>query len=268
MTGGLLGALNGIEWFQDQSEQVQDAHYLRIVAEHLAKEKNAALDIKPLTLRISKQDFKAFSDKLEASIPNENLVLPDGREAYVSQQHCHQTRSKNISAVSWKLTTIDGQSIYINKISRVKNPIENGPSEVSNTTTEKQSNVDAQNIEVVKTGIQILVQDIAKARLFYEKTLGLKVQKESKFFVNLGGTIALVSADHEKRLGEPPKHKLLNRNVIIYIEIRSLSVVYENVKQFGAEIIEQISYSSGRKFFRCLDPDMNIVEIAEMTGIV
>jgi predicted enzyme related to lactoylglutathione lyase len=105
---------------------------------------------------------------------------------------------------------------------------------------------------------------MVRARTFYEKVLGLKVIKESGFYVNVGGAIALVSVDHEKRLGEQPRYNLLNKNVIVYIETRSLTAVYENVTRFGAEILSTISHSLGRKFFRCLDPDSNVVEVSEI----
>ena len=39
MTGGLLGAVVGLEWLGDYAVQVQDAQYLRMLGERLAESK-------------------------------------------------------------------------------------------------------------------------------------------------------------------------------------------------------------------------------------
>jgi ADP-ribosylglycohydrolase/predicted enzyme related to lactoylglutathione lyase len=264
MTGGLLGAINGIEWLQDHSKQVQDAHYLSVVGEHLAQKKTTNLEIKPLGLIITRQDLSDFLKQLEISNLNDKVLFPDDREAQISKQQSHRPRAKNTFAISWKLVTTDGQSLYVKKLSRSDITINGEFREASNTAVKEDSKFEPREVDIVKSGVKILVRDMVRARTFYEKVLGLKVMKESGFFVNVGGVIALVLVDHEKILGEQPKRNLLNKNIIIYIETRSLTAVYENVTRFGAEILCRISHSSGRRFFRCLDPDRNVVEISEI----
>ena len=98
--------------------------------------------------------------------------------------------------------------------------------------------------------------------------LGLKVEKESKTSVNLGGIIALVSSDYKKSIVQQPKRITRNRNSIVFLETRSLEATYNNVSQLGAQIQTPISQTQtrGQRFFRCFDPDGNLVEIFETPG--
>jgi hypothetical protein len=76
--------------------------------------------LRPLTMRISRQDLNFFIKKLEMSNPNDKMVLPDGREAQVLKQQYYQPRSETTLAASWRLVAIDGQSLCIKKVSRRK----------------------------------------------------------------------------------------------------------------------------------------------------
>jgi ADP-ribosylglycohydrolase/predicted enzyme related to lactoylglutathione lyase len=266
MTGGLLGAVVGNEWLQDHAEQVQDTAYLRILSQDLTKERSVDKDKQSLITRISRKDIDYFIKKLKTSKRDDTVSLPDGRDTQVLKQEYHQTRSKTTLAVSWKLVTTDGQSLYIKQFARGKDSTGQETRELISGPAEMQSKIELQPVEVVKTGVQILVHDMMRARLFYEKVLGLKVLKESSVFVNLGGVIALVSADHEKDLGRQAENYTLNKNIIIYIETRSLKAAYENVRRFGAIVLNQICHRHGRRFFRCLDPDGNVVELTEAVG--
>jgi predicted enzyme related to lactoylglutathione lyase len=105
-----------------------------------------------------------------------------------------------------------------------------------------------------------------KSRLFYAKALGLKIEKESRNSVNLGGIIALVSSDHKKSIVQQPKEVTRNHHAIIFLKTRSLEAAYDNLKRFGATIQTPISQTREQRFFRCFDPDGNLVEIFEVVG--
>ena len=49
----------------------------------------------------------------------------------------------------------------------------------------------------------------------------------------------------------------------IYIEVAALETAYSNVCQFGAKVLKNISERHKRRYFTCLDPDGNTVEIIE-----
>ena len=121
-------------------------------------------------------------------------------------------------------------------------------------------------VEIVKAGVELLVRDMEKSRLFYAKALGLKIEKESRNSVNLGGIIALVSSDHKKSIVQQPKEVTRNHHAIIFLKTRSLEAAYDNLKRFGATIQTPISQTREQRFFRCFDPDGNLVEIFEVVG--
>jgi ADP-ribosylglycohydrolase/predicted enzyme related to lactoylglutathione lyase len=265
MTGGILGAVAGIEWLGDYVEHIQDAQYLKALGEHLAgsgKTDRSRFENAP---QITRRDLDSLFEKLEASKPADTILLPNGMEAQVSAPQLHQVRSKTTQIVSWKLTTTEGQSLYIKKISRNKIGTKPEGKILYDSLPDSRLEVDLHPVEVIKSGVQLLVRDMEKARFFYEKALGLKVEKESKTSVNLGGIIALVSSEHKKSIVQQSKRITRNRHSIVFLETRSLEAAYKNVGQLGAQIQTPISQTQtrGRRFFRCFDPDGNLVEIFE-----
>lgn len=111
--------------------------------------------------------------------------------------------------------------------------------------------------------------DLEKSRRFYEKALGLPVSKESKNIVSFSGTISLVKKSHEseilKALSQERKY---NISSIIHIETSSLEATRENIRRFGVKILQPGKDNErDQKYFRCFDPDGNIVEIFESIKI-
>jgi predicted enzyme related to lactoylglutathione lyase len=116
---------------------------------------------------------------------------------------------------------------------------------------------------------KLLVNDLEKSRRFYEKALGLPVSKESKNIVSFSGTISLVKKSHEseilKALSQERKY---NISSIIHIETSSLEATRENIRRFGVKILQPGKDNErDQKYFRCFDPDGNIVEIFESIKI-
>jgi uncharacterized glyoxalase superfamily protein PhnB len=77
---------------------------------------------------------------------------------------------------------------------------------------------------------------------------------------------ALVSSDHKKSIVQQPKEVTRNHHAIIFLKTRSLEAAYDNLKRFGATIQTPISQTREQRFFRCFDPDGNLVEIFEVVG--
>jgi predicted enzyme related to lactoylglutathione lyase len=262
MTGGILGALAGIEWLGNYAEQVQDTRYIRQLGESLArKEDIGKSDLSDID-KTAKAHLDSLIEKLEASKPGDSFLFPDGREVKTSASRHHQSLSKTTVAVFWKLTTADGQSLYIKKSRRSKNDSARKAEPTLNAVNNELCKVDFPPPKVLKVAVQLLVGDLSKARFFYEKVLGLKVEKESKLLVRCDG-IVLVPLHRKKARVQPSESLAPNTTTTIYIEIESLTEVYNNVCQFGAKILKPIGEIHKRYCFTCLDPDGNEVEIIE-----
>lgn len=263
MTGGILGAVAGIEWLGDYAERVQDANYLKALAEHLATNQGNCQTKQVSNSKTRKNHLDSFIQKIELSNPGEYILIPDGRRGLISTLQPHQSLSKSTLANSWKLTTDDGQSLSIKKISRINNSTDFKFETQFNELSVKQTQIELQPVKIVNIGVKLPVRNLEKARFFYESVLGLKVEKESKVLVKCG-CIVLVPLDNNKNQGKPLDSFHPNSSNTIYLEIDSIVEAYNNVCQFGAKILKPISERQGRRCFDCLDPDANVVEIFEM----
>lgn len=260
MTGGILGAIAGIEWLGNHAAKVQDANYIRNVAEHLAKNQGDSQTKQADNITIKKTHLDSFVKQIEVSKPADTILIPDGREAHISAYVNLQSLSKS-TVTSWKLTTADGQSLYIKKLSRPKNNTEiNSDSKF----TVAVINVELQPVEVLHIGIEIPVNNMDKSRFFYEKVLGIKVEQESKLLVRCGSIVLISLEDYQKKHGGSlgtTKQPITNT---INLEVKSLDEAYNNVSKVGAKIVKDISKNHERRYFYCLDPDDNLIRIYEV----
>ena len=191
--------------------------------------------------------------------PNSIVKLPDGREATISAPQWLNARSKTAAVESWKLTTAEGQSLYVKKISREKFPVGlNAVKRVDRLLEEQETHL--QPVEISRVGVKLPVRDLTKARLFYEKVLGLKVFKESKGTVNFENGVILVPVDYE--LAVEQKEFTL-KSAVLDFRTHSLDTVYKNIVRIGATILTPPARVNGQRFLRCLDPDGNVIELSE-----
>lgn len=182
-------------------------------------------------------------------------MLPDGREARIAGLQELKPLVKTIKITSWKLQAYDGQTLYIKKIKRQENK---STDSIVGLHKELSSEPLAKNISnnIVKVDLKMLVVDLKKSRIFYEKGIGMEVLNESKNKVNIGGKLMLIQAT---RLKKPQRQK----TIWISIETKSVDQVYNNILKIGAPIQKQLTKLEGRRSFRCFDPDENIIEIFE-----
>ncbi|NJM62497.1 MAG: hypothetical protein HC849_23545 [Oscillatoriales cyanobacterium RU_3_3] len=258
MTGGILGAVAGSEWLGNRAEKVQDAAYIRKLAERLAKkecfDKSQLSDI----AKTGKAHLDSLIERLEISQTGDIFLFPDGRKAQISDRQQHQSLSKTTVALSWKLTAADGQSLYVKKVSRSKSEISS-----MNVPTQEIDERRAGQINVMNMVVKLRVHDLEQARIFYEETLGLKVERSSNSLVKFGN-IVLVPLKPHKKTEIPSDNRTSNIRPTICIEVESLDVVYKNVRQFGAKILKDISEQEGWRRFTCFDPDGNTVEVDQL----
>ncbi|MBV6624514.1 MAG: ADP-ribosylglycohydrolase family protein [Rivularia sp. (in: Bacteria)] len=249
MTGGILGALAGIEWLRNYKNKVQDANYLKQLAEHLAKNQNRSQTKQADNRKVTKNTANLLIVNINKLNIGDNITFPDGRQANLSSIINHNSLSKSTIATSRKLLTADGQSLYFKKLSRLKN--------------DPKANFQLKAVNVVNIGVKLLVRDMNVARFFYEKVLGLKVEKESKNAVRCGCIVLVPISPKENTLQSLNNSNQKNPERI-YLEVASLDEVYSNVRQFEAKIVRDIYEREERRSFLCLDPDDNMVEILEI----
>ncbi|BAY25240.1 hypothetical protein NIES2100_50460 [Calothrix sp. NIES-2100] len=263
MTGGILGAIAGIEWLGNYAAIVQDAKYIQDTAERLARNQDEDSQTKPIdNPRTKKTQIDSLIKQLELSKSANTILIPDGRKAKISDTVNHPSLSNSTVVISWKLITTGGQSLYIKKISRTKNKTEiHTGSKYLNIS---DSNVDLEPVKVQNLGIRIPVKNMDKSRFFYEKVLGIKVESESSFLVKCGSIILTDLEEYKKIYGfssEMNKPSIINT---IDLVVESFDEAYNNVSKVGAKIMKDDSKSHQRRFFYCLDPDGNLIRIYEV----
>lgn len=260
MTGGILGAIAGIEWLGNHAIQVQDANYIQGIAQDLIKYSHNLQTKQIDNILVQKSQLDFFIKQVEASKLSKIVIIPDGREACILNFIEHESTSKSTVATSWKLITNDGQSLYIKKLSRNKNIVNNVPP----STSSIEKNVELQDVSVLHMGIQILVNNLDESRFFYERVLGIPVEKESPLLVKCGAIILMNLEEYKKRRGFMPNVNAIVINNTIDIEVESIDEVYNNVRKVKAKIVKDMSTNRDRRNFHCLDPDNNFIRIYEV----
>lgn len=133
MLGGILGALLGTEWIISEWRQVQDYEYLKASANSITNLSLDAPAIQNGDIRHWKRSLAtAVLDTLERNIVKEIDLGSLGR-ARVVDIISHKSLVKSTRAKSWKLSLKSGQTIYINKLARVR-----GPSQIERTLPERE----------------------------------------------------------------------------------------------------------------------------------
>ena len=113
MTGGLLGCLCGNNWLPRQWLTVQDSEYLRNTASRLVDGSKTAPG-NPIT---SRSDPNAILDSLRNK-PEADVYWGGTRKTKVYTFKKPKPLAKNIDIRSWRLDTVDGQTMYVTKVYR------------------------------------------------------------------------------------------------------------------------------------------------------
>ena len=114
MTGGLLGCLAGDEWLPTPWRDVQDAPYLRSIAQRVAQGPSGA-DQRPVERAAAPRSILADlarNGDHEVALGNSTrvqaTVLPEPKPV-----------SKSIAVRAWRLRTSDGQTLYVTKVDKL-----------------------------------------------------------------------------------------------------------------------------------------------------
>ena len=144
MVGGLLGCLAGVEWIPAPWLQVQDADYLRHIACRVVAGPTAARQqpVEPLTTPES--IFPELPEDGEREMVIEGLL-----QARTIALPAPKAIAKSIAVRSWRLSTSDGQTMYVNRVRRL-------PSKpVGSRVAEESANPDVDSAMLADTSASV-----------------------------------------------------------------------------------------------------------------
>ncbi len=263
MAGALLGIISGIDWLQGFRNQLQDEKYIGDLADSLCSNRCEQHWDSDLNGREPRPEYvlDRFVEKLLISKKTDELRLPDGRDARIEDIEPVATKSRTQQGNLWKLRASDGQSIYIKRFQR---SLPAGADQVSLTTATKpvSSRRSGRFSSKVKA-IKLIVRDLERSRQFYSEVLALRVVRESKSLVNFGNILSIVPVNYASGTGLADENSFQTR-AIVCLETSKIEVCHEMVSGLPDTEVTAISERAGRRMFRCVDPDQNVVEIFEV----
>jgi len=263
MAGGLLGVIAGTEWLQRYRSQLQDERYITQLAQRLERLEYDQAANTELTKPALKPGIVV--DRFVAHLPDraseESLELPDGRKATVKEVVPVDAKSQNLKGRHWKLRTDDGQSLYIKKLERAPRA-EGEQWGTTQSIAKAKGKKKAVRLVSKAKAVKVIVRDLEKSRWFYHQVLGLKVARESRTLVNLGGIISLISREHLSEFDLFDREPFQTRSILC-IECSNIEACHDKVRSLIESKVSPIQDRSGRKVFRCVDLDENVIEVFE-----
>ncbi len=113
-------------------------------------------------------------------------------------------------------------------------------------------------------GVKIPVNSIEKSVSFYRDILGLGIRKQSQEMVVFDPGLVLVPL---KYAGNLPAG--LHLRSLVYVQAADIEERFTQAVKRNVRIVSQLAKwdQSGKLFFRCLDPDGNVVEVIPYDGL-
>jgi ADP-ribosylglycohydrolase len=115
MTGGLVGALSGLDWIPPEWDTVQDLQYLRQIANKIAA--HAIPEKAPPTHPVNAKTLTNIRVSLLGNHQGD-IDFGSTRQVRIVGSYCPTPLSESINIVGWQLMSSDGQTLYITKISK------------------------------------------------------------------------------------------------------------------------------------------------------
>lgn len=247
MAGGILGAINGADWLGRTAERLQDYSYLRAVAPALTS-------TNPEQVSGESVNPRRFWKVVTSAAPGEEIDLPDGRRATVRDTVDHPTLTRN-EIKTWRLLTSDGQTLYLKKLTRLRQPKPYAEPESAQPSSRRRAVV------------AVEAADIERSVAFYRDVVGLELTRSTPEYVSFGGVVVLVPAPNGARAPEQMDLDGFTRGpkILVFIERAELDEVRERAVVAKAQATS-FTETNGRRIFQCLDPDGTVVELREANG--
>ena len=258
MAGGLLGCINGSDWLSSVKSGIQDCSYLEKTALKLSTRQTENMSSYEPVKRTA---LKNWTDDVVSAPDSSEVKLPDGRIAKVNCGQDQVGRSGKYKVEFRRFITSEGQTIYINKISKgnfasQQRAPETVPSTKQTTPNQTQGVVQADRLNL---GPKLPVQSIEKSVWFYKELLGLTIKKQSKDVVVFYQGLVLAPVSYGKEFQSQGFRSLL------YVEVTDIQNRYHWIMERGIQVITPLECwgQSKRRFFRCHDLDGNLIEVFE-----
>ena len=257
MAGGLLGCINGSDWLSSVKSGIQDCSYLEKTALKLSTRQTDGVSIFEAVKRTA---LKNWNDDVVSASDSSEVKLPDGRIATVNCGQDQIGRSGKYKVEFRRFITSEGQTIYINKISKgnftSQQRIPEAAPAKQAAPNQPQGTLQTDRLNL---GPKLPVASIEKSVLFYKELLGLTVKKQSKDVVVFHQGLVLAPASYGKEFQSQEFRSLL------YVEVTEIQNRYHWIMERGIQVITPLECwgQSKRRFFRCLDLDGNLIEVFE-----
>jgi|SRR5690606_26261658 len=118
----------------------------------------------------------------------------------------------------------------------------------------------------------LYVHDLVRAKEFYADRLGLPVISylpEKHLFLRAGRSVLLLfNPEDSKTKTSPPAHYGSgNQHFAFEVDSDEYKVARELVQSKGIDIIDEVTWKSGKQSFYFHDPEGNVLEIVPSEGI-
>jgi catechol 2,3-dioxygenase-like lactoylglutathione lyase family enzyme len=240
MTGAILGAVNGTDWFLEISKRIQDRAFLTELAQKLLVGRQDEASLEP----ISDPNFNSLLHRLGAG--EKDVVLPIGSHAKVLGDGGIIPRSQKLHVSSWKIEDENHQTFFIKQLSRQSSqPLEEF----------EQKRFDLDDAFVPKgrlAGISLFTTNLEESRRFYSRLLGLSITRDTSVLVALGSNLVLRQKSGVTSVDE---------GTIIYVDVDDLRRCWQNLQRLAYANVSEIKERSQRSSFTCRDPDGRTVEV-------
>lgn len=258
MAGGLLGCINGSDWLSSVKSGIQDCSYLEKTALKLSTRQTESMSsYEP----IKRTALKKWIDDVVSAPDSSEVTLPDGRIAKVNCGQYQISCSGKYKVEFRRFITSEGQTVYINKISKGNFASQQRAPETVPSTKQTSSNQSQGTMQEdrLNLGPKLPVASIEKSVWFYKELLGLTIKKQSKDVVVFYQGLVLAPASYGKEFQSQGFRSLL------YVEVTDIQNRYHWIMERGIQVITPLECwgQSKRRFFRCHDLDGNLIEVFE-----
>lgn len=237
MVGQLVGAVHGVGFLGSLGEEVQDAMFLKELANALVMDDAQSPGA---THRVSQSAVSRWLDGLSSVGKKEHEFL-DGRWATVVSSRELVSRSPTVLARVWTVQTKDGQTLFPLAVRRI---------EADETPARQTSLLVEPAASIQRLGFRRYVRDLRRSRAFYEQVLGLpptRVQDRS------------VTYQEALTLAEVPEDRFqIGTGSVVVMEMHHVEAVLARLRRKGITVRP---LESSTQAFRCADPDGHLVEL-------
>lgn len=241
MTGGLLGVICGTSWMASNKDKIQDFKYLASLAQQLVSQEKE--NIQGMT---SAHSYESWTEEAFKKINDDKIVSPLGGEMSVAVRPTIFSKSGKFKIERRRFISGPGQTFYLQIIKKGASP-EPAPLEPQQKKPQE-----------VRGGSKLIVESIYKSTWFYHNLIGLKTVKETQDFVVFEQGLVIVTQSYYSDL--PTNLKV---RAITYTQVLDIYACYKRAEKANVTIISKLAKwgNTSTRYFRCLDPDGNIVEV-------